>query len=401
MRRGIGARQAAHRPGCALTVLVLGALLVQPMFPLVGPARGGPFDGLFQGYRVDDAPFDLVALDAPVGLAMPIDNMTAQLDLGFETRLFNDPTVNFWVGSNGFISVFKKEDPGCCAGQSMPSGTDPDGLVAGFWNHFDPTAGGNISFQTFPSLARSGLPAQAGAVARWLDLPFANGPGTATFEVIVLADGAFEVQVDHATAPAGVDATIGAESFDGSRGVQVAHGALDVQHTAWRLTPIYEPLVPDLVIDNVKVNPPTLPTDAWTVKVHVLNNGTGNFIQAKVRLTATPLPGLLRGTSPGCTVLIDEKQLFEVDPGQDLNVTFRWAPPIDPSNPGAPHIGDYRFDATGTVLQSTEAERDTSNNEASAVGTFLIKNEGGTDVLCTRVLGIPGIGQARTHDGGP
>ncbi|MCA1814147.1 MAG: hypothetical protein LC624_09390 [Halobacteriales archaeon] len=392
---------SARPPARLVPALVLVVLLAVPTGPWAQPARAGPFDGRFMGYRVENATFGLVELDAPTGLDMPIDNMTAQLDLGFETRLFNDPTANFWVGSNGFISLFKKEDPGCCEGQSLPSGADPDGIIAGLWAHFDPTRGGNISFQSFASLARPGLDAQPGAVARWKDLPFANATGDATFEVVLLANGVFEVHVDHAVTPPGMAGTIGAEDFNGSRAAQVAHGALDLLHQAWRFTPLYELLIPDLVVASVRVAPPTLPTDAWTVTVHVVNDGTGNFLQAQVQLLATPLPGPLRGTSPGCPALVGTKTMFGFDPGATADLRYFWAPPVDPNNPSAPRVGGYRFDATGVVLQAAEPERNTTNNAASAAGSFLVTNVGGTDLLCSRLPDIPGIGQARLRDGGP
>jgi hypothetical protein len=389
MRR-LSAQQARRPPG----VLVLPVLLL-----LLAPASGllplahasGPFDGRFLGYRVDNATFSMVDLPSPTTLDMPIDNMTAQLDLGFETRLFNDATVNFWVGSNGFISVFKKEDPGCCEGQALPAAQDPNGLVAGLWTHFDPTAGGSVGFQGFSSLERPGLDAQAAMVVRWQDLPVAGGGGNASFEVIVLADGAFEVQVEHAQVPAGLNATIGAENFDGTKGVQIARGALALDHVAWRLVPIYQPLVPDLVVEGVRVAVPNLPTDPWSITVHVANRGIGNFLQAKLRLTATPLEGPLRGTSPGCTVLLGEKPLYEFDPDEEADVRYTWAPPVDPNDPTAPRIGDFRFDAQGTVLQSAEPERNLTNNAGSAEASYLVPGQGGTDLLCQRVPGLPGL----------
>lgn len=378
--------------GARVWGVVVAFALVDAALPAAwaeGPG-GAAFRGKFEGYDVEEIPFALLTLDAPEAVTLPDDNMTEQLALGFATRFWDDPTDAFWVGSNGFLSLFKKEDAGCCEGQPIPSAADPDGLIAGFWTDLDPGQGGSLAFQRFANLSVPGQPAQPALAVEWRDVP---GPGGAvTLQVVVFEDGAFDVRIADAAVPAGTKATVGAESFNGGRGVQVLHGDdLALQERAWRFRPVYVPLAPDLVIVGVSVDRPVQPTLPWRVKAEVRNDGIGTAEQSQVRLTATPEPGPLRGTSAGCPELVGSKLVNGLQPGQGANLTFTWAPPLDPANPAVPRVGSFRFDAVGVVLVSAEPELNLTNNAANATGAYLVPGLGGTDVLCTQVPALPAL----------
>lgn len=391
---GVAAHRGRVRPRVqrvhpALLALVA-ALVLGGAWP--GSVRADdPFDGRFDGYRAEGIAFDPVAMDHPTSVALADDEMTNQFDLGFTSRLFNDVTTQFWVGSNGFISLFQKEDPGCCAGQALPDGAAPNGLIAGFWTDLHPDQGGSITFQTFSSLARPGLPDQAGLAVQYADVP---GPGgdAATFQIVFLADGSYEVHIAHASVPAGSVATIGAESFSGAKGFTFVHGDdATFDNVAFRAAPIYTPLIPDLVITGVAVGRPLQPTLPWTLVVHVENDGLGPFLKANIQLTATPAPGPLRGASPGCTQLVGSKNIVEFNPGDGADVGFSWPAPVDPASPAPPRIGDFVFHAVGTITQSAKAEANRTNNDARALGSYLVSGQGGTDVLCQQLPGLPGV----------
>lgn len=362
--------------------VLLAAALLAAAAPGGADVGSQAFRGRFDGYDAAEVAFALVALDAPEDVPLPDDNMTEQIELGFATRFWDDPTAQFWVGSNGFVSLFRREAAGCCEGQPLPHPDDPDGLVAGFWTDLDPAAGGRITFQRFSALAAPGLPAQPAVVVDYADVP---GPsGVVSLQVRLYQEGAVEVHIAHAAVPPGTKASVGIENFNGLRGVQVLHGdALSVTERAWRFTPLYTPLVPDLVIPGLTVAPPTQPTVPWTLRVTLGNDGLGTADQSQVRLVATPTPGPLRGTSPGCPELVGTKLVNGLQPGGRINLTFTWAPPVDLANPSVPHVGEFRFDASAVVIAAAEPEEVTSNNAANATGAYLLPGLGGSDVLCT------------------
>lgn len=384
MPRRLRARAAAAS-GLALALLASA---------LPGAAPGEQaFRGRFDGYEVSEVGFALAALDAPEAVVLPDDNMTDQLPLGFATRFWDDPTDVFWVGSNGFLSFFKKEADGCCEGQPLPSPAEPNGIAAGFWTDLDPSAGGSIALQRFANLSFEGQPAQPATVVEYRDVP---GPsGDLTMQVLVFEDGAIDVRIASAAVPAAQKASVGLEDFNGSRGIQVLHGdALSLTERAWRFKPIYTPLAPDLVIASVAVDRPPQPNLPWRIVVGIRNDGIGPADQLQVRVAATPEPGPLRGASPGCPELVGSKLFNGLQPGQAATMTFTWAPPLDPANPArVPRLGAFRFDAAGVVLASIEPETNFANNANAATGAYLVEGLGGTDLLC-QALPPPLAGRA-------
>lgn len=379
------ARRVAQ--SCALA---LALMAIAPASPV---ASAEPFSGRFEGYAITEVTPGIIQLDAPTNVLLASNEMTEQFDLGFTSRLFDDVTGQFWVSSNGFISLFKKEDPGCCGGQAIPDPKDPDGLVAGFWADLDPSAGGRIDFQRFTALALKGLAPQRAVVVSYTDV---RGPGgetnniTNTFQIIVLEDGAFEIRIDRAFVPGGRRATIGLENFNGAEAHTILHGdALSLENEAWRVTPIYRPYTPDLVLQSVDVMPPSAPNVPWRVTVTVTNADIGPIYQATIRVVATAEPGPLRGTSPGCPSIVGQKPVLDLDEGQVISMTFSWSPPLDSNNPAAMRVGDFNFAATGVVVASAEPEVNLANNAADATASYLVEGQGGTDVLC---MGAPEVG---------
>lgn len=369
------------RPVPLACLLLAGALLGPPGGTAL-PLAPAAFEGRFDGYAVTEPGFAMVALGAADVLQLADDNVSEALDLGFSSRFFDDPVSQFWVASNGFVSLFRREPAGCCEGQALPDPADPDGLLAGFWTDLDPGAGGEVRVQRFASLARPGLAAQPGVVAEWRDVPGPGG-GRNTFQVVFLADGAADLVVAEAHVPVGVHATIGAEDHDGSTAVTVLRGqALDLAERAWRLTPVYTPLVPDLAIESVEVERPLRPDLPWTIGVAMRNIGEGPIVQARVALTATPAPGPLRGAGPGCPELVGTRAVFDLGPGEAAEVAFAWPAPVSLAAPAVPRVGEFRFDAAGAVLQAAVPERELGNNAASGRGVWLAADFGGTDPFC-------------------
>ncbi|PBQ32908.1 hypothetical protein CNR22_14370 [Sphingobacteriaceae bacterium] len=75
------------------------------------------------------------------------DAVTGTLSIGFPFKFFCNTYSAFNISSNGFIT-FGSTVNGCCTGQSLPSTTTPNDLIAVAWEDFNPGSGGTISYAT-------------------------------------------------------------------------------------------------------------------------------------------------------------------------------------------------------------------------------------------------------------
>lgn len=216
-------------------VLLLGLLAAGMPLPTANAADAP--------YEVTSIPGTRVPLSATATtLTLSDETVTVAFDLGFTTKFFGRSTDLFWVGSNGFVTLHFQTPNGCCEGATIPTPGGPDGIIAGWWTDLDPSAGGTVSFdhQTL-----DGAPA---LVVDFDHVPVRDTLQTATFQVIVHRNGAFDILIEDATAAAGRFATVGAENIDGTVGVeQLRTSGATVTATGFRFTPIIVPEAPPVL----------------------------------------------------------------------------------------------------------------------------------------------------------
>lgn len=70
------------------------------------------------------------------------DNVVGALPIGFTFNFFGTDYTNFYIGSNGFITFSSGMPSGCCSGQNLPNGSNPNNLIAYSWEDLDPGNGG-------------------------------------------------------------------------------------------------------------------------------------------------------------------------------------------------------------------------------------------------------------------
>lgn len=70
------------------------------------------------------------------------DAVSAQLPIGFTFNFFCNDYTQFRISSNGFITFNNSGASGCCSGQNIPNGSNPNNLVAFAWEDLDPGNGG-------------------------------------------------------------------------------------------------------------------------------------------------------------------------------------------------------------------------------------------------------------------
>lgn len=359
------------------------AVLTLMSVAVVVPWAPGATATHFGSYTVSTAPSaaPLIPLTNPVDPGAQFDDtVTSAFGMPFSIEFFGQPTSLFWVGSNGFLTMFSI-DTACtnaaCEGDVIPTaGGITTGIVAGFWTDLKPDLGGTIRFDTTQTVA--GGPA---LIVQYQNVPGPTGAGANTFQIVVRSDSVIEVRIASVAAAGGEFATIGLESceFCGPlAGVQHARStSLLLSNQIITFTPsgVLPPSPqPDLCLSgNVSGCGPLTATRGttatnWFLTLRVANVGTTTIDFASIHVTATPLVGPLNGLGSPSTVTACFMGTGSLLPGETRLLTCTW--------PASTRIGQFDFVATGTVFSPSGDP--TGNNVATTTGTYLVSGLGGT-----------------------
>lgn len=74
-----------------------------------------------------------VLTSAAVTIGDSDDEVFPVTNLGMSFNFFGQSYSSIYVSTNGFISVLPDSDDGCCNGQLIPDTSEPNGVIAGFW----------------------------------------------------------------------------------------------------------------------------------------------------------------------------------------------------------------------------------------------------------------------------
>jgi hypothetical protein len=132
----------------------------------------------------------------------------------FYCRLYQYSWSSVYVFADGYVSVYRS---GSSNNTVLPSTAYPNGLFAPFWDDLDPSAGGTVRYKFFGTAPNRSLAVEWNNVPRWGD------PATrVTFQVILYENGDVRYQYGPSTGinADGRSATIGIESYDGTRAMQ-------------------------------------------------------------------------------------------------------------------------------------------------------------------------------------
>lgn len=264
--------------------LVLSLVLLSASFAGLPAATSAQTSG---GGGGGGGPYNVTEFDGPLvnvsdpnrTLNLSDDTVTSAFDLGFSFTFFDATTSLFWVGSNGFVTLFERTPDGCCEGDPIPNATEPNGLIAGFWTDLDPSSGGEVAFD------RQRIDNRSALVVDYAAIPVAGTDQTATFQVIVFEDDSFELRYG----PTGGNRTtsVGAEDMFGEIGIELFHGTdLQLDGRAFRFTPTED--TTNETLDLQAVEPDVVLPDTVV-------NGTGTGFQegADVFLSGTEVPSIV------------------------------------------------------------------------------------------------------------
>jgi len=199
-----------------------GGRLSGPAAPVAGAvtdAVGGPDAG---GYRYADSdvngfPVNFVSIRS-TGTQLTLgDDTSSTQALPFPFPFYGQMRGSVDVASNGYLTFgsiatdFSNDCP-------VPSPLTPDAAVYGHWDDLLPNATNNVIVQSFAKGKCPGLRSEACFIAEWNAVPFFGGGGTATFQMVLWANGIAEVQVNRVT-QGGSSATTGIENNNGTVGL--------------------------------------------------------------------------------------------------------------------------------------------------------------------------------------
>jgi len=189
-----------------------------------------PDGPLYQWLEIADLGEDLPGAD---------DETFGPIPLGFAFPFYGETFTHVRVCTNGFLT-FENTTAHPFSNVGIPSASDPDALIAVFWDDLDSALAGTIYWYADPGQQR--FVVQWDEVAHW-----GSADRVETCEVILTPDGDIVCQYQYVRDDG--DCTIGIENLDGTDGLEVVYNADDYLHSglALRFTP--RPAVPWLVYE--------------------------------------------------------------------------------------------------------------------------------------------------------
>jgi hypothetical protein len=143
------------------------------------------------------------------------DEKSGPIELGFDFEFFGETFSQVYVSSNGFISMEPLGSGGLTAEQAFPNANTPNGVIAGYWDDLNPSAGGRVVHETLGSAPNRTF------IITWEDVPHYLGSVDAGLSFqIVLRETSNEVEIRCESCNSdGATATQGVESPDGLFGL--------------------------------------------------------------------------------------------------------------------------------------------------------------------------------------
>jgi hypothetical protein len=193
-------------------LLGLGALCAQ--------TSGGP-DAFGYTWANNDDPngpdfnwIDITNFDTPLTLA---DDGYQTVSLPWSFPFYGQEYTSITICSNGYVTFGSTGDAYENAG--IPATAEPNAIIAMFWDDFNPTAGGTISY------AYNSGPNEFYVLYNAVEHYSTSGSvGTYTMELILSSDG--QVSIQYQTMVGLLNsATIGIENTDGAVGLEILHNA--------------------------------------------------------------------------------------------------------------------------------------------------------------------------------
>ena len=142
------------------------------------------------------------------------DQLSGAIGFPFTFNFFGNAYSNLYISSNGFVTFSAASGQGCCTGQVLPTGANPNNLVALCWEDLNPNLGGTIRYGTF------GAAPNRAFVIEYNNVPHYNDFNNMVTGQIILFEGTNNIELHHGSVNAdGGQNTFGIENENGTTGI--------------------------------------------------------------------------------------------------------------------------------------------------------------------------------------
>ena len=185
------------------------------------------------GFAVTPIASDLRDISAS-GTFVPLtdDAMSGAVPIGFSFNFYGNIYSEVYISSNGFFTFSSGQSNGCCSGEDLPEPSDPNNLVAGFWEDLN-LPQGNIRYETL------GVAPDREFVVGFYDNPHFIGGVAVTFEMI-LHESTNNIEFQYGDAPSdGGTHTVGVENANGTVATLISYGDIGCSQEGFLLESEY------------------------------------------------------------------------------------------------------------------------------------------------------------------
>ena len=207
-------------------VLPLAIAIAAAIAPATHAGTGGPDAA---GYRYIDSNesggpaynFEDISSTGTKVTGLDDDNIVGPFAIGFTFEYYASNYTNIYISSNCFLTVLAAQDDGCCDSEPIPDATNPNGIIAGWYEDVDPRVG-DVYYETLGSSPNRRF------IVQWSAVKLFGAPDTITLQFKLFEnDAAIEVHYQQAVTDGGAFAA-GIENQDGSVGLQYYRSTADM-----------------------------------------------------------------------------------------------------------------------------------------------------------------------------
>lgn len=158
---------------------------------------------------------DISSIGTPVSLSD--DQNAGPFPMGFTCQFYGTNFNSYRICSNGWVSFTSSYTT--YSNTSIPTSSEPNNLLAGFWDDLNPSTGGQVyRYESDDSV-----------IVSWVNVSHYGGSGQYTFEIIIQANGVITYQYQTLTGTMN-SCTIGIENANGTIGLQVVYNQSYVEN---------------------------------------------------------------------------------------------------------------------------------------------------------------------------
>jgi hypothetical protein len=147
------------------------------------------------------------------------DEGYSAVNLGFPFKYYGQTTSSLYAGSNGFVS-FAPTTVNSFTNSALPSNTNPNGLMAAFWDDLDGSTGGQVFYKNYADKS----------IIQYKNWQiYSNTSSSLNFQIVLYRSGKILYQYQNMTGTL-TSASVGIENQTGTVGLGAAYNSNFVQN---------------------------------------------------------------------------------------------------------------------------------------------------------------------------